>query len=339
MTQIRDSYNNFVSQFPLEVYPSTSKDSKEFKDQLSHRRFSLRSSGNNEKGLAGKVNLGVYSLSPLSFNESVLVSLDPVSLADMLILANKTHSNLPLAKPSTEEDLKDNPISISILSHYSSPEGDLPMLIEDEQNNQEKKIKRKVRSCTVIEEFNLANVTDIKEMMFIKAINNKLYDFFFASIFQNAEIIRKVYTMHSPLENIPDSSLLDKLTLQSTLSQLSARNQFSLRYPTISAHCSGTVTSYLKPGYFKQSLEEEIGNAYIDGFAELSYLTKYYSELGTKFFFTDAKTGGPSLFDLKLASFVYCILELSGDCEAFAQVKPEAVKLGGYVEDVLGTFF
>ncbi|OWB58127.1 hypothetical protein B5S28_g4123 [[Candida] boidinii] len=127
-------------------------------------------SNNNSKNMDKvKFQLGVYSITQLNYNPNILITLDPICLYSMLWICIQRGLRLPLINDKNDSVYSNNKSNsansnsnsngcVALLSFNSSLDGELPILIEDEYNRSTKRIKRKVRSTTIIKEFGISSI-------------------------------------------------------------------------------------------------------------------------------------------------------------------------------------
>ncbi|KAH3662529.1 hypothetical protein OGAPHI_005781 [Ogataea philodendri] len=263
-------FKQFVSQFPLVVYPSQSADVP-----LPASRFSFR----NSPQTADSFNLGVYNVVSLSFDNRVAASLDPVCFYCMILLAYKNGYKLPLLDGESAGNC------VSVLSFHSSTDGHLPVLIEDEDDKKARRLMRKVRSAATIEKFNLSAVTNPKELMYIQLVDTRLYDYFTLRVLQTSAI-----SVYCPAGELFSRSMECFVT----------RNNFHLRNPAIAAHATSTFQVSLK--HSVQAAQQESDRCASEGKQLLAWLEDLLED---EVFFEK-----PGVLDFKLAAYVYALMNI-----------------------------
>ncbi|KAG7880931.1 hypothetical protein KL905_002202 [Ogataea polymorpha] len=259
-----------LSKFPLVVYPSDNKDVDMPAAKLAFR---------NSRESRNTFNLGVYNVVPLSFDNNVAASLDPVCFYCMLLLAYKQGYKLP----HLDDEGSGN--CISVLSYHSAVDGQLPILVEDEDDRKERKLRRKIRSAATIEKFNLSTVSNPKELMYIQLVDTRLYDYFMA------KVLRISATSIYSQSNTPFNSALGHLV---------RRNGFSLRNPAISAQYTDSVHLPLK--YTTQAIQNEHDRCDREGKQLLEWLEGLLED---ELFFDK-----PGVLDFKLAAYIYALMNI-----------------------------
>ncbi|KAG7905645.1 hypothetical protein KL907_002792 [Ogataea polymorpha] len=259
-----------LSKFPLVVYPSDNKDVDMPAAKLAFR---------NSRESRNTFNLGVYNVVPLSFDNNVAASLDPVCFYCMLLLAYKQGYKLP----HLDDEGSGN--CISVLSYHSAVDGQLPILVEDEDDRKERKLRRKIRSAATIEKFNLSTVSNPKELMYIQLVDTRLYDYFMA------KVLRISATSIYSQSNTPFNSALGHLV---------RRNGFSLRNPAISAQYTDSVHLPLK--YTTQAIQKEHDRCDREGKQLLEWLEGLLED---ELFFDK-----PGVLDFKLAAYIYALMNI-----------------------------
>ncbi|VEU21053.1 DEKNAAC101929 [Brettanomyces naardenensis] len=335
MSQIISAINEFNSRFPLVKYQSISSESDSFNQLITKRQFDLRqSSEDDEKNKFSKFKLGIYNVTPFSFDENILVTLDPLCLSTMLILAAKTHHSLHHLR-SSRTDASTSSGVVLVLSYSASPDGELPILIEDEVNRTTRKVKRKTRSTSVINNFELGNVKDPKELMYIKLVDTILFDFFIAALAasHDQKLIMRLYSLAGIEEK--ERGIFDKLMYPAVMAHLVKRFQFDVRNPTIALEYNGnTLISWIRPKYYTQALAEEFERCQNEGIETLLQFERLYAQSGNSFLSSNTK---PCIFDYKLAAMVYCICDLEEVVEDFSGIKQKCPSLFNHCEMVMRT--
>ncbi|KAG7834083.1 hypothetical protein KL943_003379 [Ogataea angusta] len=259
-----------LAKFPLVVYPSQNTDVEMPATKLAFR---------NSRESHNTFNLGVYNVVPLSFDNNVAASLDPVCFYCMLLLAYKQGYKLP------QLDNNGSGNCISVLTYHSAVDGQLPILVEDEDDRKERKLRRKIRSAATIEKFNLSTVSNPKELMYIQLVDTRLYDYFTARVLQISAT--SIYSQSSTPFN-------------SALGHLVRRNNFYLRNPAISAQYTDSVHLPLK--YTAKAIQNEHDRCNREGKQLLEWLE---TVLEDELFFDK-----PGVLDFKLAAYIYALMNI-----------------------------
>ncbi|ODV86483.1 hypothetical protein CANARDRAFT_22373 [[Candida] arabinofermentans NRRL YB-2248] len=332
---VPQTFKDTLAKFPLKTYPPEAVEIPELKNAFVHRQFKFRASSTSKDKTSSefsKFNLGVYNITPLSYDANVAASLDPVCFYAMLLLASKTKSKLPLLSGSdlsTEQSLG----SVSLLSYHSSIEGELPILVEDEQNKKLKKITRKIRSTATIDKFSLSSVENPKEIMFTKLLDTRVYDFFMSCVFESFpdDLKLRLYSLNKN-DSSPsvDESLtvFDRLTLPSILAYATRRYNFNVRNPSIAYKYLQLVP--VRPHYLAEAIKSEIARCSEEGLETLRSFASYLDAAKTPYFFGNE----PSVFDFKLAAMIHCIVNIE-KCDAFTYVSSNAPSLVEHSERVI----
>ncbi len=323
MSGLFTKINAWNKQFPLITLPPIAADSDSFIKLVTKRLYILAPNSDVEshKSEINKFKLGVYNLFPFTFDESVLVSVDPLCLAALLILTSKTDSRLPQLRPlvSGAEKLNADRCVIAI-SYSASPDGQLPILIEDEINRNERKVKRKFRSTNVVNNLISSNVSDQKMLMYIKLVDTVLFDFYTSRLLlaKNEKLIMRLYSLAGLEEK--QKMLFDKLMYPAVVSHLVKRFRFNIRNPYIASSFIGnSLQSWIKPKYYLSTVSEEYDRCLCEGMETLRLFEEGYNGKQNFYFDTDK----PSVFDYKLAATIYCISSLSDFIPDFSKVVAE----------------
>ncbi|QPG73150.1 hypothetical protein FOA43_000456 [Brettanomyces nanus] len=337
--------NRFNSNFPLVTYAPIDNVSESFDSLESKREFKLVDEEEEDNGNVNqytKFKLGVYNVLPFNFDENILVTVDPLCFFALLLLASRSGCYLPKLGPDTNSAGYANTRNGSIVSlaFGASPDGELPILIEDEIDKITKTVKRKVRRTTVVNKFALASVTDTTELMYIKLVDTRLFDFYISrlTLTKDKSLIMRLYSLSGIEEKQQDIS--EKLVYPSVMAHLVSRFQFDLRNPSIaSAFNTGFFwfPSWIRPKYYTQSINEEYQRCKDEGIEALLQFERVYNDAGQKGFFFGSETNKPSVFDYKLAAMVYCILDLAEFVDEFAQVKVKCPGLAFHCAAVMKT--
>ncbi|KAF6006215.1 hypothetical protein HII13_005337 [Brettanomyces bruxellensis] len=320
MSALFSKINTWNKRFPLITLPPAEPNSDSFIKLITKRLYVLPSdpSANKDQGNI-KFKLGVYNLFPFTFDENVLVSVDPLCLSALLILTCKTGSRLPQLRPliSASEKMKADRCIVA-MSYSASPDGQLPILVEDEVNKSEQKVKRKFRSTMMINKFIIANISDPTIIMCIKLVDTRLFDFYTSCLLasKNEKLIMRLYSLAGLEEK--QKVLFDKLVYPAVIAHLASRFQFNIRNPYIaSTFMRNSIESWIKPKYYTCAVKEEYEKCLWEGFHTLRMFEEMYKDRNQKFYFDVDK---PSIFDYKLAATIYCISSLSDFIPDFSRV-------------------
>lgn len=281
-----------------------------------------------------KFKLGVYNLAPFTYDENVMITVDPLCLATLLFISKKTQTKLPRLGPQQNGTSKlDGMNCIVALSHEAAPDKQLPLLIEDDINRKTKKVKRKVRTTAVINKFIEANVTNPIEQMYNKLVDTRLFDFYVAALVStgNVNLIMRLYSL-AGLE-ATQKTIFDKLMFPSICNNLVSRNGFNLRNKHIAqSFARNNFSSLVKPKWFDSSVIEEYARCNKEGHATIKKFELLCKE----------NSGGPilkgkkaTIVDFKIASLVYCIFTLAEFVPDFQKVSLECPTLKMHCDSIM----
>ncbi|KAH3677137.1 hypothetical protein WICMUC_001892 [Wickerhamomyces mucosus] len=286
-TPVKDLFDKF----PLVEYPATQQLTSDEKDSIKSRTFNYINTPSSIKSQYS-FKLGVYNT--FLYDDNLVLSSDPLCLSLQISLA--LNNNLKLSKSSTDIiDLKKN--SIYILNENATPEGILPIYIEENAKNN----KTLVKNYESVNESLMLKVNSNKELILINLVDFIIYDYYIISVlFQTS---KETQSLIYQFESSQQDKFLNKLHLSQSLSNLIKRNGFTIRYPNISTHFSFSsklyISSFLQSS--SQAINHEIIQAYESFKEALENLFNIYDKSGFIFFNNNEI---PNLIDVKLSSYI-----------------------------------
>ncbi|QLQ80908.1 hypothetical protein HG537_0E02630 [Torulaspora globosa] len=271
--------------FPLATYPPISKQDDSMDDEISRRKFAFQGSNARQDTPNNTFMLGVYNV----FTETesnCLFATDPLCLYAQFALCRKNGLGLPNRSNCEGRGYTH---TIALLSHTASAKESLPILIEGFS-------KRNIRSAEGIDEILRARVShDAEQLMYITMLDRVVYDCWIAQVLYHTteQQFLNLYS-HDP-ENT--SALLGHLAIGNMKLALVKRNEFHLRHKELVKNIESPLNVYKA-----RSL-----NHLLDPIFEKCKKTLLQ--------FQDMMSGAsndesPTYLELKIASYILCILNL-----------------------------
>lgn len=297
-------------QFPLVTYRPISKQDDYMRDEIRSRKYAFQGPNAKQQTPNNVFTLGVYNVFTDS-NTSCALATDPICLYAQFALSKKNSLSLPKASSLYEE--KGYQHSIGLISHDASSRETLPILIEGYS-------ERSIRSSEGIDEVLRSRVSDDPEqLMYITMLDHVVYDCWITQVIYHTteEQFLTLYSYNSRDRNI----CLNRLATSSMKSALVKRNEFHLRHKELVKNIESPLNVYKA-----RSLEQLLRPIFEKC---MRTLLQFQEILGEKPFFSTTD-GSPTYLELKIASYVLCILNLddSVPLKAFVEKQcPHLVKL------------
>lgn len=297
-------------QFPLATYRSISKQDDCMSDEIRSRKFAFTGPNATQSTPSKTFTLGVYNF----FEDpetGCLLATDPSCLYAQFALAKKNSLGLPNKESIPEE--KGYQHSIGLVAPQSSAYETLPILIEGYS-------ERNVRSAMGIDEVLRSRVSDDPEqLMYITMLDHVVYDCWITHVIYHTteDQFLRLYSFHSESR----SSLLNHLTIASAKYALVKRNEFHLRHKELVKNIESPLNVY-KARSLEQILQPIFEKC-------KQTLLQFQGVLGESPF-VSTNDGTPTYLELKVASYVLCILNLdeSAPLRSFLEEHcPHLVKL------------
>ncbi|SCU82174.1 LANO_0B05358g1_1 [Lachancea nothofagi CBS 11611] len=288
--QIPAPVKSFFDKFPIETYGPVEKRDDALAHEINSRIYNFEGSNALQKSANDTFKLGVYRVMQDSRSGRFLAS-DPWCLYAQLSLCKK--SGLKLSSKCKVQEIKDsNPNSkhsVYEISSLAANERVLPVLIEGSS-------KRHVRSAAGIYEILNSRLTTAEELMYSLLLDSVVYDCYTSKVLYQLN-----FSEFLNLYGDRSSTAVDRLVCHTLREDLSKRNNFALRHRELVAR-----------GRYSQLFKRSDNMLQLIARVEENCrqtLTQFQALLGTTTgFYQD--NSEPSYLDLKLASYIYCLLTL-----------------------------
>lgn len=280
--------------------------------EISRRKFAFQGSKAIQESLDNTFMLGVYNVFVEPDSECLLAT-DPLCLYAQFALCKKNSLGLP---DGSSSEVRGFTHTVALLSHSASSKDTLPILVEGF-------MKRGIRSSEGIDEVLRTRVShDAEQLMYITMLDHVVYDCWIIQVIYHTteEHFLRLYSHES--QDI--SILVGHLASNNMKLALVKRNEFHLRHKEVVKNLESPLNVYkarsldllLKPIFekCKKTLLQ---------FQEIAAPTS--SKLSNE--------SCPTYLDLKIASYILCILNLDESVplrtfvEAECQGLIEAAKL------------
>lgn len=292
--------------FPLITYPPISILDDAMNNEFNRRKLPFQGPNSYQDNANSTFTLGVYNY----FHESktnALLSTDPWCLYAQFALCKKNLLGLPCSESSKETTIENrrHQHCLGLVSPSATRNETLPILIEGYSN-------RFIRSTEGINEILRSRVSeDPEQFMYIIMLDNVIYDCWITQIIYHTseQEFLKLYSFNSEQEN----ALLNHLSITNMKFALLKRNHFHLRHKEITKNIESTFNAYKSNSldHLLQPIFEKCKKT----------LIQFQDMLGDKPFIS-ADDAAPTYLELKIASYILCVLNLS-----------EAVPLRTFVEE------
>lgn len=336
------SWNTFHNTFPKVLFPQET-----FTEAYAERQYIL-GPATTSKTTHTAFNLGVYNIHPLSevkngcnsffssrssSSASPLAPVDPLCFLTLLSILD----NEGLKLPTLSAVLTNNQIaqqvqtsSVSILSYHAAIDDQLPILIEDSKDTENKQIKRKIHHSKLINSLISSNL-DTGDKLTFTLINETIFDFYTLMLLKLDDLtLLDYYSLlkYNYTESIQSMIPLLQFLAKSARLHLLKRNDFHVRNPDTFNYFS----SIMVPKYVKLSYQHE-SNVIVDNAKEL--ISHLNDVLSSQLYWNEEKA---DIIDLQVASYVYCFGHMSEHVPLFKNIVNEYDGLVQHANRVIGSF-
>ncbi|CAI4063738.1 SAM complex subunit SAM35 SKDI_08G1310 [Saccharomyces kudriavzevii IFO 1802] len=307
--------------FPVQVYPAQADKDKTVTFEVQRRSyaFAKRSDEDLEFTVEDKYTLGVYNVFSEATTGAVLAT-DPWCLCVELALCQKNGLRLPT---QSQERGTSHYCSheLTVLSRLCNPDETLPILVEGYK-------KRIVRSTNVINETMRSRLLDDSEqLMYHMLLDTVLYDCWITQILfctSNAQFM-ELYSSQRINDSIStpldlENSLLNKLSANSLKMSLLQRNKFHLRHREIVKGMHAIYHNRHNTINEKKTLNVLFENS-----------KRVLSDLNGCLRSTDQ----PTPLNLKIASYILCIINVKEPIKLKTFVESECKELVSFAQRIL----
>lgn len=254
--------------------------------EISQRKFAFQGSNALQDTPNNTFMLGVYNV----FTEresNCLLATDPLCLYAQFALCKKNALGLP---DGSNCEGKGYPHSIALLSHSASANESLPILVEGFS-------KRNIRSAEGIDEVLKARVSnDAEQLMYITMLDRVVYDCWIAHVLYHTteEQFLKLYS-HDPKSK---PALVGHLAIGNMKLALVKRNEFHLRHKELVKNIESPLNVYKARSlnHLLKPIFEKCKKTLI----QFQHIMSDHS----------SKDAPPTYLELKIASYILCILNL-----------------------------
>lgn len=281
--------------FPLKTFPPIPILDDAMNNEFNRRKLPFQGLNSYQDNANSTFTLGVYNY----FHEpktNAFLSTDPWCLYAQFALCKKNSLGLPCfenPKDTTIEKRK-HQHSLGLVSSSAAPKETLPILIEGYNN-------RYIRSTEGINEILRSRVSeDPEQLMYIIMLDNVIYDCWITQIIYHTsqQEFLKLYSFNSEQEN----ALLNHLSITNMKFALLKRNNFHLRHKEITKNIESTFNVY------KSNSLDDLLQPIFEKCKKT--LLQFQKMLGDQPFISTDDTA-PTYLELKVASYILCVLNLS----------------------------
>ncbi|QLL33350.1 hypothetical protein HG536_0E02610 [Torulaspora globosa] len=275
--------------FPLAIYPAISKQDDSMSGEISRRKFAFQGSNARQDTPNNTFMLGVYNVFA-ELESGCLLATDPLCLYAQFALCKKNALGLP--NGSTCEG-RGYPHSIALLSHAASAKESLPILVEGFS-------KRSIRSAEGIDEILRTRVShDAEQLMYITMLDHVVYDCWIIQVLYHTteEEFLRLYS-HDPKST---TALLGHLAIGNMKLALVKRNEFHLRHKELVKNIESPLNVYKA-----RSLNHLLKPIFDKCKKTLLQFQDIMSDPSLR----STKDVSPTYLELKIASYILCILNL-----------------------------
>lgn len=274
--------------FPLEIYPPISKADDAMAYEIAERTFGFQGANSFQEDVNNTFTLAVYN----TFHESnvnVILASDPWCLYAQLSLCKRNSLKLPETTRSKGGKSNKPQHRMALLSPMATQHETLPILIEGHS-------KRFIRSSESIHEtLRIRVAEDPQQLMYISLLDHIIYDCWITQVLFSIpdEEFLKLYSFESGGQN----RLANRLLVTNLKLALVKRNEFHLRHKILAKNVESNIT-------YKASSLPELLDPIFEKCKKA--LKQFQTLLATKF-----TSATPTYLELKIASYVLCVLNLS----------------------------
>lgn len=276
--------------FPLQTYPSISKRDEAMNYELAQRTYDFQGPNALQADINDTFTLGVYN----TFQEpssDVALATDPWCLYAQLSLCKKNSLKLPRATKAESNRPSKPRQKMALLSPLATQNESLPILVEGYN-------KRFIRSSDDIHDSLKSRAAeDPPQLMYISLLEHVIYDCWMTQVLYhlNNDDFLKLYSFEScPGRN---NLLVQRLAVQGLKASLIKRNEFFLRHKVLAQNIESTGVSYNSTNLLE--ILDPI----------LERCRKVFLQF-EKLFQSKQFVDSPTHLELKIASYVLCIMNL-----------------------------
>lgn len=276
-------------QFPLNTYPPVPKRDDAMSQEFAQRTYDFQGPNSIQDDINNTFTLGVYNVFHDS-NLDVALATDPWCLYAELSLCKKNSLKLPQlmraesGKPSKPQQ------RMALLSPLATQSESLPILVEGYN-------KRFIRSSDSIQQTLKSRAAeDPQQLIYISLLDHVIYDCWITQVLFHLEDqdFFKLYSYELPECG---NRFVQRLAVYNLKLSLIRRNQFHLRHKVLAKNLESTAVSY------RAATLPEILDPILKRCQRV--LTQFDKLLRDKPF-----ASSPTYLELKIASYVLCILNL-----------------------------
>lgn len=298
--------------FPLQTYPPISKRDDAMNYEFAQRTYDFQGPNAVQTDINNTFSLGVYNTFQEPTSEVALAT-DPWCLYAQLSLCKKNSIKLPRAteaeagKPSKPQQ------KMALLSPLATKEQSLPILVEGYN-------KRFIRSSDSIHDTLKSKATeDPQQLMYISLLDHVIYDCWIAQVVYhlNDDDFLRLYSFESS-----SNFLVRRLSVQTLKSSLVMRNEFHLRHKVLAQNIEFAAVAY------KSTNLLEILDPILERCQKV--LLQFEKLLQQKTFLDS-----PTYLELKIASYVLCIMNLPPDLPLRTFIEGRCKKLVNHSRAIL----
>lgn len=290
---VPSAVRSIFNTFPLQTYPPTDNTDDRRQKTIDARTFSFQSLVEKEQQQTDIFALGVYNVYQ---HKSVVLTTDPECQYFQFLVCHRNSLRFPTSS-SASSPLRSSSETVNrmiTLSHQATFQRALPILIEDNKRTSKRRI------LVSLDPLGTETTTlNEEDKILMHLLDSILYDYWTSQLLfcTTASQFTQVMCYESPA-----SGIMDQYSLTQAKIALSNRNSFSIRNTKL---CKGLSLSLLLPG--GQTRQELLDMLQERGQRTLTQFEGKMSHEKNKFLLHHDKV---SLSDLKLASYILCILHL-----------------------------
>lgn len=311
--QVPKPVKAIFDKFPLETYPPVQKcdDATAYKQE--ERTFYLASTRGSQQLPNETFKLGVYNVFEEPNSKCILAS-DPWCLFTQLALCKKNDLKL-CSKDSVKNASRQH--SICILSQSAALNSRLPILVEGSS-------KRNVRSTESINEILNSRVSDPERIMYMCLLDTTVYDCWVSQVLLRTSNVRFLEIYY---DKPHQSKALEKFVMINCKVSLMKRNNFYLRHSEIFKNIKSAT-------FYNSRNVDNLVNSLFTSCEKV--LSQFQELLGSDAFFLKGIV--PTYLDIKIASYIVCILNLEDGNPLHEHVLQNCGSLIRHAEEVIKYF-
>lgn len=283
------SVKTLFDSFPLTTYPAISKQDDSMSGEINRRKIAFQGTNARQETPSNTFMLGVYNVFTDPESQCLLAT-DPLCLYAQFALCKKNSLRLP---NGSANEGKGYSHSVALLSHTASARGTLPILVEGFS-------KRGIRSAEGIDEVLRTRVAhDAEQLMYITMLDRVVYDCWITQVIYHTteDQFLELYSQGS----VNHGALLSRLTIGNMKSALVKRNEFHLRHKELVKNLESPLNVYKA-----RSLDHLLKPI----FDKCKKTLLQFQEIMTNPPSGSTNDASPTYLELKIASYIFCILNL-----------------------------